>query len=188
MRSITIILLLIGSIAVATAQRMPFGITGRSLLVSMGDVKKELKLTKEQDKQIMKAIQDYGEAAKQGQASFDFMDPMAGVDPALEAILNDEQKVRLEQLFVQANGGFALVDKKVAAALKLTDEQKAAIKKIADQANSDALNSMRTAHSPGSVKAVQKKHDEAGDQMKALLTPEQATEFAAMQGKPFKFR
>lgn len=174
--------------AFSMAQKMPVGVTGRAMILMAPDVKKEIRITKDQDKQIQKAIKDLSDAAKGGGLSFDLTNPMAALDPALDSILNDDQKKRLDELFVQSNGGFALLDKKVAAPLQLTEEQLTKLTALSGQANSEAMNAFQHARSAGSFKAIQKKHDEFGLQMKGVLTPEQAAKFETMQGKPFKFK
>ena len=114
-------------------------------------------------------------------------DPMAGLDPKLDPILNDVQNLRLQELYIQANGGFALTDLKVAAALSLTDAQKLEVKTIDAEATQVAMDMMMKNRSNSALKALKEKRKEFGDKIRTLLTPEQTVVFVALQGKTFKF-
>ena len=164
------------------------GVDGRFMIATSPDVRKELKITKEQDKKLQEAVKEMGASAQGGALppGFDMMNPMGMLDPKLEEILDETQKHRLEELFVQSNGGYALLDKKVAAALELTDEQKSAVKEIDSERRKAVMDGMSAGAS--GYKGLKKKVEECGAKMLAVLTPEQTKKLEEMKGKPFKFR
>ena len=189
MRALTLAIAALFLVVAASAQKSPFGLQGRTMLVISPDTKKELKITKEQDKRVqeaMKAMQQSLQSA--GSISFDLFNPLAALDSKLPEILDDEQEKRLEELFIQANGGFALADAKVADALSLTDEQKSSVKAIKSESMSELMRGMQAARSTSSVKELEKKQGEYSEKMLALLQPEQKQKLETMKGKPFKFK
>ncbi len=188
-RSFALVVLLVLS-ATAFGQMMPLGNTARLVLVMQPDVKKELKISKDQDKQIQGILKDLQRDGAAGLMSgqFNMMNPMAGMDPKLEPILNDGQNLRLQGLYIQANGGFALTDPKVAAAVALTDDQKLQVETIDAEATKVSQDMMMKARSNAALKALKEKRKEFGERIRAVLTPEQMVVFVALQGKPFKFK
>ena len=190
MSHVSKILSLLVLCSAALGQQMPIGTTPRMMLAMSPDVKKEIKLTKDQEKKILTAMQDFAKSAQSGQfgAGFNMANPMAAMDPLLEPILNDAQKQRLEELFIQLNGGYALTDPKVAAALELADGQKEQVEAIDKEATEELTGMLSSVKSNKDLKAAKAKHKEFGEKIRALLTAEQAAKFVAMQGKAFKFK
>jgi hypothetical protein len=150
--------------------------------------RKEIKLTRDQDKKIQDALKQMQADMQAGKIAIDFMEPMASMDAVLDPILDESQRARLEELYIQANGGFALTDARTAPQLGLSDEQKDALKQIKAEANKDLMASMRSMNSNSAIKAAQKKRDQFADRMLATLTPDQKAKFEALKGKPFKFK
>lgn len=185
-RSLALVALL--AVSIAIAQRSPTGNTNRTLLAMMPDVKKELKVTKDQDKKIQAAMKDLQEKAQSGQIAIDFTDPMSSFDIDFGPILDDAQKLRLEELYAQYNGGFALADSKVSRALAINEETLAAIKAIKATAARELPQMLMQARSAGAAKEADKKREEFSQQMLALLTHEQKAKFETMKGKAFRFK
>ncbi|HRK21099.1 MAG TPA: hypothetical protein PLX06_04795, partial [Fimbriimonadaceae bacterium] len=123
-KAILILLFLLSVIGVAWCQGSMVGTYGRTILALMPDVQRELKLSKDQARKVQDAVKRVEEEMSTGKISFDFLNPLAGVDETLPTILDAAQAARLEELFLQANRGFALADKKVAAWVSLSDSQK----------------------------------------------------------------
>lgn len=187
--AITILFVLLA--VMATAQRMPYGITARSMIAMYPDVKKELKITKDQDKQIQAAMQAQQKEMANGAnlpPNFNPSNPMGMMDGILDPILTDEQKARLEQLFIQANGWYAVNDPKVADALGLNDDQKKQAGQIMADADGVAIEKMRGVRSQGAMNNIKKERDKTGEKIKDLLTADQQMKFQDMQGKPYKFK
>jgi Spy/CpxP family protein refolding chaperone len=174
--------------SIALAQRSPTGTTSRTMLAMMPDVKKELKATKDQDKKIMAAMKEMEQKAQSGQVRIDLSDPMASFDIDMGPILDDTQKVRLEELYAQYNGGFALADPKFVSALAINEETLARIKAIKSTAARELPQMLMNARSASAAKDADKKREEFSLQMLALLTDEQKAKFETMKGKAFKFK
>jgi Spy/CpxP family protein refolding chaperone len=176
------------AIALCLAQRSPTGNTNRTLLAMMPDVKKELKVTKDQDKQIHAAMKELQDKAQNGQLKIDLSDPMGSFDIDFGPIFDDVQELRLEELYAQYNGGFALVDPKVSKALAIDEETLAKIKAIKATAARELPQMLMNARSASAAKEADKRREEFSLQMLALLTDEQKAKFETMRGKVFKFK
>ena len=175
--------------ACAQAQMMmPFGLNGKVMLVETREVKKEIKLSPDQDKQIQSLLKDAEKnASSYGLPDMHYM--TRALDQRLDSILNADQSARLQQLFLQANGLLTLTEKSVSDALGISDDvlnQAKSIIKTRDKDTMDAAMSVQK-----TKKFDQKKIDEinksANDALVALLTAEQVEKWKSMQGAPFKF-
>jgi hypothetical protein len=190
MRRIVFLMALAALAGMALAQRPSFASSSRTFLAMMPDVRKEIKLTKDQDKKIQEALKEMERKLQAGTLppGFNIMDPMAGFDIDLEPILDEAQRARLDELFVQANGGFALDDKVVSAKLGLTDEQKSAIRSRKAEATGEIAEKMMQVRSPGAMKEIEKMRGAHDAALLEMLTPEQKATLETLKGKPFKFK
>lgn len=131
---------------------------------------------KEQMPEVMQMIADKGKE----------------IEEKVDKILAEEQKTRLKELSVQSRGPQALEDDEIAAALKVTDEQKKKLEAIREEGNA-AMQEMFTSlrASGGDQGAMREKigvmRKELSDKALALLTPEQREQFDKLKGKEFKF-
>jgi len=164
------------------------GVQGRFGIAMMPEAKKELKLTKDQEKKMQEAVKELDASTHGGAlpSGFDLMNPMSALDPKIDEILDETQKKRMEEMFLWVNGGYALLDARSAAALELTDEQKTAAKEIDAERRKEMMDSLRAGAS--GYKAIKKKTEECGVKLFALLTPDQVKKFDELKGKQFKFR
>ncbi len=174
--------------AVCPAQRSMIGATSRLMLAMSPDIKKELKVTKDQDKKIQEALKVMQAELQAGSRQIDLSDPMGSMDIDLTPILDAAQCTRLEELYLQANSGYALTDPKVAAALALTDEQKDKTATAKAEATTELMNLMADMRSNSAVKALKKRQVELGEKMLEILTAEQRAKLETLKGKPFKFK
>jgi hypothetical protein len=94
-------------------------------------------------------------------------------------ILSKEQLERLDQIGLQALGANALADERVASELKLTDEQKEKLMGVRQEMFAKMQELGREA--PQEKRAELRK--ETNDKALAVLTDEQRTQFAKMQGE-----
>jgi hypothetical protein len=101
--------------------------------------------------------------------------------------LDDAQKKRLAELYVQANGPTALFDDAVAAALKLTDEQKAKLGEVR-QAQFGSFQGVdwQSLSEEDADKKVDEMIAEQDKEYGAVLTDEQKPEFEKMKGAELK--
>ncbi|HUY92333.1 MAG TPA: hypothetical protein VMV10_26565 [Pirellulales bacterium] len=99
---------------------------------------------------------------------------------AAAKLLTKEQVQRLDQIVLQAQGARALNDEKVAQALKLTDEQQQKLRDV----HADLGAKMReVGFGEGSQEKRAELQKELTDKCLAVLTEDQRTEFASMQGE-----
>jgi len=114
----------------------------------------------------------------------------AATNAKLAEILLPHQMKRLQEISLQMRGMAALSDPKVAAELKITDEQK---KKL-EEANNANMEAMRSAFQGGNrdqdreqMRAkFQEMRKQAEDKVLAVLTADQKAQFAKMKGEPFQ--
>ena len=155
----------------------------------MNEVKKEIKLTKEQGKQIEALLKDAQKDPSSLGGMMDMHYMTKSLDKKLVTVLDDPQNLRLQQLFLQSNGLVALSEPEVSSELKLTDEASTevqAVIKAFDKAQMSLMMDVQKTR-----KIDQKKMDglraQAEADISALLSQEQREVWKAMLGEPFKF-
>jgi len=112
----------------------------------------------------------------------------------LQTILLEDQLARLEQIYIQVAGTQALSDPDVAAALAITDEQKAKIETVRDEANGEMREKMREIFEAnsgdGDRDANRAKMTElrkaADEKVLAALNADQLEKLTAMKGEAFE--
>ena len=166
----------------------------RVQLCSLSQVQTELKLSDEQKKMATELSEKYNTERReimQG-AQGDFQGAMEKstklgneVTAKLVEKLDDNQKTRLMQIFVQANTSGALADPEIQKALKITDEQS---KKLSE-ARSSNMQAMREAFAGSqdlSQEERQKKMDEfrkaSDSKIFACISADQKAEFDKLGG------
>jgi Spy/CpxP family protein refolding chaperone len=129
----------------ALAQGFGFGppMGGGAMLLQMPAVQTELKLTDEQKAKLGALRQRLREERQgafeelRGQGPEAFQKKMAewrtSEDKQVSAILDTDQQKRFHQLQLQERGASAVLDKPLADALKLTDEQRTKIQAVLDE-------------------------------------------------------
>lgn len=115
---------------------------------------------------------------------------IAEIRAELKKLLNDEQKLRLQGLILQAQGYDALLRKDIAAQLKLTAEQQSKLAEIAAKFRSDAL-ALRESAGAKADGDIQKHLTELqSTRLKSILTvldAEQETAYSKLLGEQFDF-
>ncbi len=171
-----------------------FGGTSRVQLCSLTEVQSELKLTDDQKKMATelneKLSADRREAMQN--ANGDFAGALEKINKLadeasgkLSAKLDDAQKSRLAQLFVQVNGSGALADSEVQKTLKISDEQ---AKKLADaraanrQTMMTAFQELRDLDQDARRKKTEEMQKSADDRLFACISAEQKAEFEKLGG------
>lgn len=177
------------AIAAISAAQMPGMRTGRGMLIMQPDVSKELKITKEQNKQFQQALETMQKEMQAGNLSgFNIMDPFSAIDSRIEGILDEKQKVRLEELFIQKNLGFALADKRVAEKTTLTAAQIEQIATIDNDTKTEVMNLTMKVRSNGDLKKLKEFQLTVSTRMLAVMDADQTLRFETAKGKPFKFK
>ena len=186
----SIALVLVGVVQAASAQFNMAGPDGKMMVVITPEAQKELKITKDQNKQIQEVMK---EAQAQGQTGMSGMSGMASptqmlseLDAKVLAILSPEQVARLNELWVQYEGPCVLRDKAIAEKLNLTDDQKAKLEQIWSDYQRTFFEQAQKG--PGGFKGLKKVRSDANEAALALLTDDQKTAYEALQGKPIKWR
>ena len=105
----------------------------------------------------------------------------------LAGILLSEQQKRLQEIYVQVNGTQALNDADVAAAIGLTDDQKAKMDTIRDEAGNERRDLFQNAGDDreGMMEKMTALQKQTEEKLVAVLSADQQTKFAELKGKPF---
>ena len=162
-------------------------------LAQLPEVEKDLKLTEDQKTKTLdlfdKLNEERGALFQEAAGDFESIrEDMAKLNSDIAKEFNDTldeaQRKRLAEIYVQANAGAALTDDAIATALKLTDEQQ---KKLADLRVGAREAFQGVDWQSLEEEEAEKKVDEViAEQDKgyaAVLTAEQKTEFEKMQGE-----
>jgi hypothetical protein len=173
-------------------------------LVRIPEVQTELKITGDQKTKLTALQAEYREAAKKGQEdartggkSWDdlmkaFQKLNEDFTQKLNAVLTAEQQKRHFELVVQKAGSMALLNPEVQSKLAFTEKQKEGAKELAgkmQQANMAVGGKIQSQELTWeeAQKLFKKNSETLGKELQKLLTPEQATKYNTMSGKPFKF-
>jgi hypothetical protein len=161
--------------------------TKPALAIQRPDIKKELKLSKEQTKElarIEKELQKEMQTASGGTPDMAAgMAVFGKIDEAgknIVAVLDEPQQKRFFEIRVQMMGPPGIANAEIAPLLELTEEQRTKIKAC----RSEYLRSVITA-SKG-MSAMEKAKNAHDVELLALLSEAQKAKFTEMQGKPFK--
>jgi hypothetical protein len=179
--------------ALAQMRRSPFG-TSRVSLATLGPVQEELKLSDEQkalaDELHDQLTEDRREVFQGGGGDFDAMrkeieEIDAEATTKFNEKLDDTQKQRLTEIYVQANGPNALADPSVIEILELTDDQNGKLEEIR-QANRDdmfdAFQDFQGMSDEERRETMTKLRDDADARLLAALTEEQRASFEKLAG------
>lgn len=180
---------------------------GKPILLANDGVKKEIKLTDEQDKQIRQIV---GEVKEKYQPEFrkaqgdrqkqlslladSTRETRERLNKALPDILKPDQMKRLNQIQVQVNGIASFKRPEVQQQLKLTDEQKAEIRRIGNGLKRDLAVVIKDTSSaplrklPGALRKIKELKNEATDKAVGKLTGEQKKTWHEMTGEKFDFQ
>ena len=159
-------------------------------LLSSKVVQKDLQLTDDQKDSIAKLYEQVREAlgAMQGLSQKDKRTKMQElrIEEKLRGILDAKQQARVKEIDLQEMGAFALADKGIAEALKLTDDQVNKIKELSDRFNKEMREAFQSARNSGDASAARdtftKIRKEGSEKLTAILTDEQKASFEKMKG------
>jgi Spy/CpxP family protein refolding chaperone len=179
----------------------------KPILLANDGVKKEIKLTDEQDTKVRKIVRDVfdkyqpefrkakGDREKQVQLVLESTkETRERLNKALPDILSPEQLKRLDQIQIQVNGIASFKRQDVQKKLNLTDEQKAEIRKIGEGLKEDAAEVLKDASSaplrkiPGAIVKVKELKNTATQKAIDKLTSAQQQTWQEMIGEKFDFK
>lgn len=191
MRKLALFSLLILS-SIGLAQDMPpakeIVISQKVFMIFRPAVKKELKITDDQEKRAKDAFGDILQVDGDR-----IMITMTGDTDLKELgknalkVLDADQTKRLKEVWIQEQFGTAIADDEVAKELALTDDQRKSADKEIESAGQALMEMFQGGdHGPEMAKKALEVRKKAGEKMLALLTEEQKKKYEAMKGKPFK--
>ena len=176
----------------------------QSMLLGREDVQKELKLSDDQKskleemrnsmmEEMRSRFQNGGGGGGDREAMMkEMQENMKKADAAALAVLNDGQKKRLKELWIQRSGNRIVSNEEIGKELGLTDTQKQKIKDLMaakQQANQEIFQKMRDGEIDRSeIRPLMEKNNKALDgELGKVLTDDQKAKLKAMGGEPFKF-
>jgi Spy/CpxP family protein refolding chaperone len=166
-----------------------------AFVASLDEVQTDLKLTDEQKTEIATINDDtrgkmrdlFSDGGPPDMEAFQKLNQEAAAE--VEKLLEPTQVQRLQEITLQVNGASALNDAALREKLHFTEEQTAKFEEARD-ANRDAMQEAMDGMEDLSREERRAKRDElrkgADERLLAVLTPEQKTEFEAMQGAPLE--
>jgi Spy/CpxP family protein refolding chaperone len=165
---------------------------GGLMLLRLEQVQKELNLSDEQ-KQKIKELRPGRPSDGQRPSPEEMQTRMEQMRKKVAEILKPEQLARLKQIELQVQGAAALGNPEIVKTLAITDDQRAKLKTIGDEAGEKArkiFGSMRDlspeerdakrTENQGKMREIAK---DAMEKSLAVLTPEQREKFEKMKGK-----
>lgn len=213
LKAFAILATLGATMSLAGAQGMMFGAGGMSQgMVLMGfgpggptlrsDVSKEIKLTDDQKRKIedfqqkqmdeMMQLFQSGQRPEQAELQKIMKKRQEDETKALNEILDEGQRKRLKELWVQRLGNSAIMNSDLQKELAVTDDQK---KKISDlqtkqaEANRALFEKMQNGEIDRSEirPMMEKMRKVLDEELGKLMTEDQKTKLKALGGTPFKF-
>lgn len=172
-----------------------FGAIRRADLLTLESVQSDLQLTDEQKENAVKVRDESREKMREvfqeaRDNNSDIREAMAKLNAETdEKALNglgDEQKSRLDQLYVQANGANSLMDDAIAAKLDITEEQKEKFQSTLQElteARRGSFQNFRDMSQEERAEAMEKQRKESDEKLVAVLTDDQKEQFAQMKGE-----
>lgn len=158
-----------------------------SVAIQRADIRKELKLTKQQNSEVQKIEKDVSAAVgSAGQTLTSPFQKIKEADDQIMALLDDPQKKRLAEIQIQIQGPPAMAYPEVSGPLGLSDAQVKQIAQLQADYGTQATDLAMHDHGRGAVGKVTKLRDERDANMLQVLTSAQRDKFKEMQGAPFK--
>lgn len=170
------------------AQIMAMGLTSRMSLLELKEVRRELKLTAQEESRLREAVRDL-RALPDQEGVNDMQHPYRSVDRGLQNVLTKVQRKRLDQLFLQENGLMSLSEPEVVALLALPKEKQDRATELIDELMSNVMTHLAEVPQGGQWdrKKVAGYKREAQQKLEGLLSQEERKRWESLKGAPFKF-
>ncbi len=186
-----ILMTCLGLAAMASAQEPPPAkqlVLGKQIFYALAkDIREELKITEAQMKKIVDAFQ--GSLQVDGEQIMVMMDPSLDMDDCEKQavkVLEEDQRKRLQEIWIQEIGAIAMVDDEIAKKLKLEDTQKKSVNKFLDEAAKELMDLFTSGEMHDQVKKSKAIREKASGKALEVLTEEQKKILESMKGKAFK--
>jgi hypothetical protein len=172
------------------AQATGYTSSTRFMMLMQPDVRKEIKLSKDQDKAIQEFLKNAqsNPSSMAGVMNMNMVNPAGALPEPVSSKFEASQLQRLEELFLQFNSGLALMDPAVAKALELTEEQSAKVNEIGYEAGAEVQKLMMNMRSQSAANKLKETRKAYAEKLLEILTAGQKAKFVEMSGKPFKFK
>jgi hypothetical protein len=180
--------------APAWAQPVPRSTMPKFMAIIREDVQAELKLT---DDQLAKVKEKVGDIVRDGPNGAKFMTvspdmDLDGLDADIEKILNDKQRKRLRECWLQVLGIRAVLHEGIAQEVGIKPEQQ----KTIEQINEDQREQMREhaqfhqgeGPDPEKVQKMKSIQEEFKTKLEKVLTKEQKEKLATLKGPKFAMK
>lgn len=196
---------MVSALSMAQGRMMMGGPGGgtQSMLLGREDVQKELKLTDDQKSKLEEMrnammedmrsrFQNGGGGGDREAMMKEFQEAAKKADQQALALLDDTQKKRLKELWIQRSGNRIVMNEEIGKELGITDAQKAKLKELNEaqnQANQEIFEKMRNGELDRSeLRPLMEKNNKAlGEEIGKVLTADQRAKLKAMGGAEFKF-
>jgi len=164
-------------------------VSKKIFLALTADVKKEIKLTDEQDRK-MKDL--FGDSLRvDGEKFYLMMTPdldLNQIEKDAIKLLDGDQTKRLTELWIQNLSGNAIASEEVGKELALTDDQKKKVERLIEEAGALLSELFMGGPDEESAKKAREITKKCGQKMIDSLTEEQKKKYEVMKGKEFKFK
>jgi Spy/CpxP family protein refolding chaperone len=190
--ALTLLVFAVSAGSAAAQQRIPS--MPRFTLLVDEQVQAELKLTDEQKQKIKEKLDSVVERGEGGRVTIRIQggpDTITELEEETTKVLDEAQRGRLREVWLQQAGPLTFADEDIAKELKLTNEQKGKVAAALD-AHQEKVMTLRAEaeqEEGGFAKMApkfQKLREETGNQLKAMLDEAQKKRWEAMQGKKFE--
>ena len=157
-------------------------------LLNRADVQKDLAITDDQKAKMQDARQAAGDDQQAMRAAMTKVTEEISKEQL--AVLTDDQKKRLTEIFIQVRGTQSILNADVQKAIELTDDQKtkiADLQKRQQQANQEirAKQQDQTIDQQEAQAQMQKNNKVLAEELEKVLTDAQKAKLKDMGGKPF---
>ncbi len=179
---------------VAAQAQFDFPLTQpRFILITNPLVREHLKLTEDQKKRVDSALESV--VQKDGEKITIMIGPDTDaeeLDKVVKAALDDKQRDRFEQLWLQSNGMLSLSEDKTGKAFSLTDDQKKKLNGIFEDYREKMKDLFMSSSGGGTEISIDhKKMEELKKEVEVkvteVLTDEQRKKWKDMTGEKFDF-
>jgi hypothetical protein len=180
--------LLLVAAAYSQQNKMPMGLlSSKSSIALRNDVRAEIRLTMEQAIRIQEEMEKMG-SVPVGGAAIGLLPIFDQLDSVIRPVLTDDQWKRLDQIWIQYEGPFVLVNSGVAEQLKIEPDAAVKIHELVAKYRVWWNQHIGRVRKTSDLQGIQKEARKTGGKLLQLLTSEQKKQFKEMEGPKFKFQ
>lgn len=164
-------------------------VLGKKLFIAFGKkVRDELKITDAQFKKMEAAFE--GTLQVEGDrvmVTVSGGEDLGAMEKQAMKVLDEEQKKRLNECWIQMMGALAVADEGVGQAVRLTKEQSKSVDAIIEETAKQIHDLFMSGHDESTPKQLRALRAKGSEKVLALLDDEQKANFEKLKGKPFKW-